>query len=116
MQSLFRSILNRDTIYCKNTEFVVLLQIDLRLIKTYIMSIYQKSFQLLCYGSLLILSSCGTADVEGDMKEWCSCWKEPKPDHQKSKLCMEMLEEINKKYEFNPEAGEIVVQRMMECK
>lgn len=65
---------------------------------------------------LIILISCGANSVETEMNEWCNCWQQAKTDHTKNEECIEIMQAISVKYEFDPEAVVIIQTKAEECK
>jgi len=66
--------------------------------------------------SCAALYACGPHAVEKDMEEWCTCQQAAKEDPAKSEECIELMQAISVKYEFDPEAVVIIQTKAEECK
>jgi len=66
--------------------------------------------------SSIILISCGAHSVETEMDEWCNCRQQAKTDPVKNEECIEIMQAISVKYEFDPEAVVIIQTKAEECK
>lgn len=62
------------------------------------------------------LSSCETKSVDEDMNEYCNCVRDAAKNERKFKECQDKMIEISLKYEFDPEAVEVIQNRVSECK
>ncbi len=66
--------------------------------------------------SVMILVGCsGTESMEADMDDYCACRHEMHLDDTKWKECAEIMVEITRKYEFDPDASDYIQQRIREC-
>lgn len=63
-----------------------------------------------------VFTACNGNEVERDMDEWCACEHQAKNDPARHETCVELMLEISKKYEFDPEAVETIQEKALECK
>lgn len=69
---------------------------------------------LMVFGSFWF-SACSSNDVEKDIEDYCRCVKEANSDSARLK-CREMAEEIQYKYEFDPEAAKYIKKELPKCR
>ncbi len=63
-----------------------------------------------------MLFSCSHGTVETEMEDWCACQQEAKTNPSKKTECAEMMTDIARKYEFDPEAVVEIQTKVLECK
>lgn len=61
---------------------------------------------------ILLLAGCSNDTLEKDMDNYCNCLES---SSRLGQSCAQIMEEIVKKYEFDPEAPAYISQRIKEC-
>ena len=63
-----------------------------------------------------VFTACNGNEVEQDMDEWCDCQQKAKNDAAHHEVCVDLMLQISRKYEFDPEAVETIQEKALECK
>lgn len=63
----------------------------------------------------LLLLACNQKSVEQEMDEYCSCQTKHRATDNDFKECNNMMREISKKYEFDPEAASAIQEKLKNC-
>jgi hypothetical protein len=63
----------------------------------------------------LLLLACNQKTVEQEMDEYCACRKEHRESDNDFSTCSAMMEEISRKYEFDPEAALVIREKLKAC-
>ena len=72
-----------------------------------------KQFMVIAF--LFVFSGCNQNTVQEDMKAYCECIRENKNNIEGRELCYQLMEEIIKRYEFNPQAMKELVDEAEKC-
>lgn len=64
---------------------------------------------------LFLIGACSDDTLEAEVDIYCSCMQQANRGECDKRKCVELLDEINETYEFDPEAGEYIVERMKDC-
>lgn len=64
----------------------------------------------------LTLFSCKSESLDTEMQLWCTCEQQAKTNASKKGECTEMMKDITRKYEFDPEAVVKIQTKILECK
>jgi DNA repair ATPase RecN len=62
-----------------------------------------------------VLSSCNNPSVEQDVERYCECRNTLENNLKPVTACSQILKEIIDKYEFDPEASEIITEKVKNC-
>lgn len=59
--------------------------------------------------------SCENTTVEEDMANYCECKKKAVAGQATEQECVQLMEEISTKYEFDPEAVHVIQEEIIKC-
>ena len=66
-------------------------------------------------GLSLALFSCKNTSIEQDMDRYCDCRKKLLEKEIEQEKCLDIMEELSMKYEFDPEASDQIRNEIKKC-